>query len=1108
MKLAVLQRANTLLAVTLLSATAGGVWAQNAPQAQPPAKSSPVTSNEAVQTLQEVLKRGEMLLKYQENTTRGLPPLKDGAEARAAFAKAEAERKTLPPNSLAFAETSARMAQAARFLAWKNFEQDKNDESAGWFARYSTLQQEAYQSERAFYVETLNYVAPRIEKYIRFMQQQQDAAKDEDSRRKLQWQIDSLPFSYRYVALAALQNAARPNGDVDTQSKYAQQELELRQQELAALIRDKAPDAALNPKKAAIAGLLQTSGQIEELRVHYPQAEKLLTEALALRRQLPADLPERQVFEGLKALAFLHHFYTGDFARARAYYLQALQAFRDDAPLRQRDIDQTHAEKLDAKGNQVPDEALTQYYKIGKTVLSALDEVTLLKNIGSLEAQRGDYRAAQTYYDQALKAPDALPPTDALPFARRVRAVMRASTLKLVSELHLYEGMPDQALKEMQESQELYRNAQDEQGLGITLTAMTDIYWDRRDIQNAEKYAKQAQVSFAAAQNTGGLFSIAQRLSTLAAEAGRGDEAEKYGQQALKMAQALNNKYYLTGALDSLAYAHIKQNRPADALPLLAQADDLEKAIDLVEDRSYTLRLKGQAWEAQGKQAEALEAYKQSIQIQENVRATAASESGFANRAANYRVYEYIVQLLIKMGRSEEAFEYLNRAKSKQLQDTLRLSSIKTRDKPLQALLDKAGALQNQLQTAQGQLQAEQSKPEAQRSPEAVQMLTKLVAQTQGEFYTVTDQLKKANPNYDRVVTIAPKELKRVQRDLPADVAIVEYAPLGEQLYIFLVTRDGFKIYTPPGTITELYGHIREARQQIVDEPEAKGALPVDSPLAQNLTALYDKLIAPLEADLAAKKTIAFVPSQLLYYLPMQALAKKQGNSLRYLIEGKQVVCLTAGDALSVAQKRDEAKLGSGLLALGDPTGAGLPFAREEVNTIARVFPNSEALSGADATKAAINAPKTLTRRILHFATHGVLNQRAPEQSYIYLAKNDKPGDEQLTLGEVEGMALDKVDLVTLSACQTVLGMSNPDGKDIASLAEAFARAGAATVIASLWSVADDSTKELMVAFYTELANGKSKAAALQSAELKLLHDPKFARPFCWAPFVLMGDWR
>jgi CHAT domain-containing protein len=100
------------------------------------------------------------------------------------------------------------------------------------------------------------------------------------------------------------------------------------------------------------------------------------------------------------------------------------------------------------------------------------------------------------------------------------------------------------------------------------------------------------------------------------------------------------------------------------------------------------------------------------------------------------------------------------------------------------------------------------------------------------------------------------------------------------------------------------------------------------------------------------------------------------------------------------------------------------------------------------------------------------------------------------------------VDLVTLSACETAIGNKEPDGTEVTTLAHAFSSAGANTVLASLWSVGDESTKEFMVEFYRQLAAGVSKAEALQSAEVKLLKNPKFARPLYWAPFVLMGDWR
>ena len=103
---------------------------------------------------------------------------------------------------------------------------------------------------------------------------------------------------------------------------------------------------------------------------------------------------------------------------------------------------------------------------------------------------------------------------------------------------------------------------------------------------------------------------------------------------------------------------------------------------------------------------------------------------------------------------------------------------------------------------------------------------------------------------------------------------------------------------------------------------------------------------------------------------------------------------------------------------------------------------------------------------------------------------------------------MDKVDLVTLSACRTALGQGKPDGSEITSLAESFSSAGTPSVLASLWSVEDESTRQLMEVFYKALAKGHGKAAALREAQLTLLNAPSTSHPYYWAPFLLLGDWR
>ena len=115
----------------------------------------------------------------------------------------------------------------------------------------------------------------------------------------------------------------------------------------------------------------------------------------------------------------------------------------------------------------------------------------------------------------------------------------------------------------------------------------------------------------------------------------------------------------------------------------------------------------------------------------------------------------------------------------------------------------------------------------------------------------------------------------------------------------------------------------------------------------------------------------------------------------------------------------------------------------------------------------------------------------------------DNASDGSLTVHEVYGLDLSQTDLVVLSACQTQLG-AHSAGDDIVGLNRAFLYAGAPTVMASLWSVDDQSTGQLMEAFYTNLKQGLGKAEALRAAQADVRRT--YPNPYYWAAFVLTGD--
>src|SRR5262249_4311309 len=140
----------------------------------------------------------------------------------------------------------------------------------------------------------------------------------------------------------------------------------------------------------------------------------------------------------------------------------------------------------------------------------------------------------------------------------------------------------------------------------------------------------------------------------------------------------------------------------------------------------------------------------------------------------------------------------------------------------------------------------------------------------------------------------------------------------------------------------------------------------------------------------------------------------------------------------------------------------------------------------------------------LHFATHGLLDQKRPELSGLVLSR--APGSREdglLQVYEIFNLDLD-ADLVVLSSCDTGLGTS-VSGEGIVGVTRALLYAGAQSVVVSLWQVDDTSTPDLMIGFYRHLDQDAGKAESLRQAKLEMIRQGRFAHPFYWAPFVLIG---
>jgi CHAT domain-containing protein len=189
-----------------------------------------------------------------------------------------------------------------------------------------------------------------------------------------------------------------------------------------------------------------------------------------------------------------------------------------------------------------------------------------------------------------------------------------------------------------------------------------------------------------------------------------------------------------------------------------------------------------------------------------------------------------------------------------------------------------------------------------------------------------------------------------------------------------------------------------------------------------------------------------------------------------------------------------------------------LPHTRQEAEAIFSLAPPGEGMKALDfnATRAIATSPELSQYRIVHFATHGLLDSQHPELSGLVLSLVDKHGKPQsgfLSLEDIYNLDL-PAELVVLSACETGLG-KEINGEGLIGLTRGFMYAGAQRVVASLWSVNDAATADLMASFYQGILRDKlPPAAALRQAQAQMWKRVRWKSPYYWAAFQIQGDWK
>lgn len=466
----------------------------------------------------------------------------------------------------------------------------------------------------------------------------------------------------------------------------------------------------------------------------------------------------------------------------------------------------------------------------------------------------------------------------------------------------------------------------------------------------------------------------------------------------------------------------------------------------------------------------AINFWKRAIEVIEQQRSsinTEANKIGFVGD--KQAVYGRLVALLLQQGRVAEGFGYVERSKSRALVDML--ASKKEFIAP--------GADADKVKQVLAQLDAAELDSLAQDAAAGTR--------TRG-MDSARQEIRQTAPELSTLVAVGTVGVEELARLIGEGEMLVEYYYQGGDLYAFLASRTQLQAVKLGATdldervrllrsaIGEYHSNLWESRSQV----------------------LYEQLWKPIETFVTGKSVIV-VPHGVLHYLPFAALRRADGG---LLIDAYEFRFLPAASVLKFLrpplQKKDMPLLALGNPDLGDPK-FDLQFAEAEARDVALQFPESRVLVRKAASKSNFRDLAAAFPRI-HFATHGKFEADHPLESGLYLAR-DAGDDGLLSVGLLYSMALD-ADLVTLSACDTGLG-GIANGDDVVGLTRGFLYAGSRSIVATLWSVDDRATSELMKAFYGNFKTF-NKREALRQAQLKVRQD--FSHPFFWAAFQLTGQ--
>jgi CHAT domain-containing protein len=645
----------------------------------------------------------------------------------------------------------------------------------------------------------------------------------------------------------------------------------------------------------------------------------------------------------------------------------------------------------------------------------------------------------------------------------------------------------------------------------------------------------------------------------------------KYYKRAIAISVGLADKTIYAKDLSDLAYSEFKSNLLQDALMdadrSLVVYQSLPSANRIVRGYATTLSLLAQIHNARGNRRLAIFYEKQAVNAIQRERQQlknldVQSQRGFLQR--NEKPYRRLVEWLTNEGRISEAEQVMRMLKEDEYFQYLHRDYQVANDLLFTVGLepDEAAAAERYDQFADqltavgreyGELEAEKRKPEYERRPFPKQArldeLDKMLNDARVVSQKFLDDLDEKFKQKDVRVAEIKSGYQAMLKDMNARrTAVVSTLVDDDRLTIFITTADSQRAHAVDIKAVEVNKLVSDFRAAVMNpkiDPRDAGKK------------LYDIVIGPIEKDLVGinADTIVWSLDGALRYAPMAALWDGQ----HYLAERYANVLITLASQKylerPISDKSKWRALGVGVSreSKGFP---GLKAVPDELDCIITDPVNKTVSLHPQCQQGVINGTKLLDDKftkesfknalgryaVVHVASHFSLQPGDAYRSFLLLGGGATERDRKLMVSEINQSLFGGVEILTLSACNTAVGTERSNGLEVEGFGALAQKEGAKSVIATLWEVADSSTRDFMVKFYSlyDSPASTNKAQAMRQAQLALLIggnkttqpsntvrssvrlddgnglpktfplDPKakYSHPYYWAPFILIGNWR